>query len=74
MVRLSGCTCFQELRRLDDSEGVAVFSIDFEAIEKKEQLMKWLAESWGPAVSRQASASKLWLLLRLLRLLLLIRV
>lgn len=51
-----------------------MFSIDFEAIEKKEQLMKWLAESWGPAVSRQASASKLWLLLRLLRLLLLIRV
>lgn len=40
----------QELKRLDDSEGVAVFSIDFEAIDRKEQLMKWLTESWGPAV------------------------
>ena len=29
-----------------------MFSIDFDAIDKKEQLMKWLTESWGPAVSR----------------------
>lgn len=42
----------QELKRLDDNEGVAVFSIDFDAIDRKDQLMKWLAESWGPAVSR----------------------
>ncbi len=41
-----------------------MFSIDFEAIEKREQLMKWLTESWGPAVSRpppEASAPQLWL-------------
>ncbi|CAN0126784.1 unnamed protein product, partial [Hapterophycus canaliculatus] len=49
----------EELRRLDDSEGVAVFSIDFDSIGKKEQLMKWLAESWGPAALRKSTAGML---------------
>lgn len=40
----------QEFQRLDDSAGVAVFSIDFEAILKREQLVKWLVETWGPVV------------------------
>ncbi|CAN0437808.1 unnamed protein product [Pylaiella littoralis] len=49
----------EELKRLDDSEGVAVFSIDFDAIEKKDQLMKWLTESWGPAALRKSTAGML---------------
>eukprot|EP00903_Cladosiphon_okamuranus_P010610 g10034.t1 len=49
----------EELKRLDDSEGVAVFSIDFDAIDKKEQLIKWLTESWGPAALRKSTAGML---------------
>lgn len=43
------------MKRLDDSEGLAVFSIDFEAIGKRDQLVKWLADSWGPAVRKRGS-------------------
>lgn len=49
----------EELKRLDDSEGVAVFSIDFESIDKKDQLMKWLTESWGPTALRKSTAGML---------------
>ncbi|CAM9446561.1 unnamed protein product [Ascophyllum nodosum] len=50
----------ETMTRLDDSEGaVAVFSIDFDAIEKKEQLVRWLADSWGPTALRKSTAAML---------------
>lgn len=36
---------------MDDSMGVAVFSMDFNSIDKRDQLVRWLVDSWGPAVS-----------------------
>ncbi|CBJ26332.1 conserved unknown protein [Ectocarpus siliculosus] len=49
----------EELKRLDDSDGVAVFSIEFDAISRKDQLMRWLADSWGPAALRKSTAGML---------------
>ncbi|CAN0065177.1 unnamed protein product [Ectocarpus sp. 4 AP-2014] len=49
----------EELKRLDDSDGVAVFSIEFDAISRKDQLMRWLTDSWGPGALRKSTAGML---------------
>lgn len=49
----------EELSRLDDSMGVAVFSIDFESIDNRDQLVRWLVDSWGPSALRRSTAAML---------------
>ncbi|CAM9599727.1 unnamed protein product [Discosporangium mesarthrocarpum] len=49
----------KEFARLDDSEGMAVFSMDFAAINKREALLEWLVSSWGAGTLRKTSATML---------------